>query len=129
MLVDYIIPRDEKSGSATDAKVPEYMDYLLAEKDANVITGSYVRLSTDELSEADGNPVSARMYQVVKRDRNVAKGQITLTMIQVSQRRLAVVAPAGHPAYPSASEADRAYGYLSDQYGRMSDGSEGYYIW
>lgn len=36
MLVDYIIPRDEHSGSATDAKVPEYMDFLLAEKDANV---------------------------------------------------------------------------------------------
>jgi hypothetical protein len=38
VLVDYIIPRDERSGSATDAKVPEYMDYLLAEKDANPAT-------------------------------------------------------------------------------------------
>jgi gluconate 2-dehydrogenase gamma chain len=37
-LVDYIIPRDERSGSATDAKVPEYMDYLLAEKDASPAT-------------------------------------------------------------------------------------------
>lgn len=36
VLVDYIIPRDAKSGSATDAKVPEYIDFLLAEKDANV---------------------------------------------------------------------------------------------
>lgn len=35
MLVDYIIPRDAISGSATDAKVPEYIDYLLAEKDAS----------------------------------------------------------------------------------------------
>lgn len=38
MLADYVIPRDERSGSATDAKVPEYMDFLLAEKDANVNT-------------------------------------------------------------------------------------------
>jgi len=38
MLADYIIPRDDRSGSATDAKVPEYMDFLLAEKDANVNT-------------------------------------------------------------------------------------------
>lgn len=38
MLVDYIIPRDEHSGSATDAKVPEYIDFLLAEKDANPAT-------------------------------------------------------------------------------------------
>ena len=36
VLVDYIIPRDERSGSATDARVPEYIDFLLAEKDANV---------------------------------------------------------------------------------------------
>jgi hypothetical protein len=34
-LVDYIIPRDQKSGSATDAKVPEFMDFLLADKDAS----------------------------------------------------------------------------------------------
>jgi len=34
LLADYILPRDARSGSATDAKVPEYMDYLLAEKSA-----------------------------------------------------------------------------------------------
>jgi hypothetical protein len=38
VLMDYIIPRDDVSGSATDAKVPEYMDFLLAEKDANPAT-------------------------------------------------------------------------------------------
>ncbi|MEP6491527.1 MAG: gluconate 2-dehydrogenase subunit 3 family protein [bacterium] len=36
MLADYVLPSDERSGSATDAKVPEYMDFLLAEKDASV---------------------------------------------------------------------------------------------
>lgn len=35
LLVDYIIPRDARSGSATDAKVPEFMDFLLADKDAS----------------------------------------------------------------------------------------------
>jgi hypothetical protein len=34
LLVDYIIPRDARSGSATDARVPEYIDYLLAEPSA-----------------------------------------------------------------------------------------------
>jgi len=38
LLADYVIPRDDRSGSATDAKVPEYIDFLLAEKDANVNT-------------------------------------------------------------------------------------------
>lgn len=31
MLVDYIIPRDTRSGSATDAGVPEFMDFMLGE--------------------------------------------------------------------------------------------------
>ncbi len=31
VLVDMIIPRDERSGSATDARVPEFMDFMLAE--------------------------------------------------------------------------------------------------
>jgi hypothetical protein len=31
VLVDIIIPRDERSGSATDAKVPEFMDFMLNE--------------------------------------------------------------------------------------------------
>ncbi|HYC51012.1 MAG TPA: gluconate 2-dehydrogenase subunit 3 family protein [Gemmatimonadaceae bacterium] len=35
VLVDYIIPRDARSGSATEAKVPEFMDWLLADKEAS----------------------------------------------------------------------------------------------
>lgn len=34
MLADYVIPRDARSGSATDVKVPEFMDFLLSDKDA-----------------------------------------------------------------------------------------------
>ena len=36
MLADYIIPRDERSGSATDAKVPEYMDWLMNDKETSL---------------------------------------------------------------------------------------------
>lgn len=32
LLVDYVIPRDERSGSATDAGVPEFMDFMLGER-------------------------------------------------------------------------------------------------
>src|SRR2546426_10271727 len=31
LLVDVIIPRDERSGSATDAGVPEFMDFMLGD--------------------------------------------------------------------------------------------------
>lgn len=36
MLSDYIIPKDERSGSATDAKVPEYIDWLMDDKEASL---------------------------------------------------------------------------------------------
>jgi gluconate 2-dehydrogenase gamma chain len=29
ILADYVIPKDERSGSATDAKAPEYMDFVM----------------------------------------------------------------------------------------------------
>src|SRR6266511_5090567 len=31
LLVDLIIPKDERSGSATDAGVPEFMDFMLGD--------------------------------------------------------------------------------------------------
>ena len=35
VLSDLVIPRDERSGSATDARGPEFMDVLLADRDAS----------------------------------------------------------------------------------------------
>src|SRR5438309_216090 len=35
VLVDDIIPRDERSGSATDAKVPEFIDFLMSDKESS----------------------------------------------------------------------------------------------
>ncbi|GAC1648338.1 MAG: gluconate 2-dehydrogenase subunit 3 family protein [Gemmatimonadaceae bacterium] len=35
LLADYIIPRDERSGSATDARVPEFIDALMADADTS----------------------------------------------------------------------------------------------
>jgi hypothetical protein len=32
MLVDIIIPKDERSGSATDAAVPEFMDFIMGDE-------------------------------------------------------------------------------------------------
>lgn len=33
VLVDLVIPGDERSGSATDAGVPEFMDFMMADQD------------------------------------------------------------------------------------------------
>ena len=32
VLVDYIIPRDDRSGSATDAGVPQFIDFVLSDQ-------------------------------------------------------------------------------------------------
>jgi gluconate 2-dehydrogenase gamma chain len=34
LLADYIIPRDERSGSATDAGVPEFVDFMMIDQPA-----------------------------------------------------------------------------------------------
>ncbi len=43
VLVDYVIPRDERSGSATDAKVPEFMDWILADSNTKDETRTAMR--------------------------------------------------------------------------------------
>ena len=35
VLVDYVIPRDARSGSATDARVPEFMDFMYSDPEQN----------------------------------------------------------------------------------------------
>jgi len=35
VLVNYIIPRDARSGAATDARVPEFIDFLMSDRDAS----------------------------------------------------------------------------------------------
>ncbi|MGH7675534.1 MAG: gluconate 2-dehydrogenase subunit 3 family protein [Gemmatimonadales bacterium] len=50
LLVDLILPRDERSGSATDAGVPEFMDFVLAEGSEDARTamrGGLAWLDTD----------------------------------------------------------------------------------
>lgn len=37
LLVDIIMPKDERSGSATDAGVPEFMDFIVLEEEARQI--------------------------------------------------------------------------------------------
>jgi len=50
VLVDLVIPRDERSGSATDAGVPEFMDVFLAEQSESgqtAIRGGLAWLDTE----------------------------------------------------------------------------------
>lgn len=92
-----------------------------------MLTGDYVRLSTDEILGADGGPITRRGFQVVKRDRK--KEMFNLTLLHVAQRRVCIISPAGFPEYGNAAEAQKEYGFVSGPQGKMSDGTDGYYVW
>ena len=38
VLADIVIPKDERSGSATDAKAPEFMDFMLVDKETSEVS-------------------------------------------------------------------------------------------
>ena len=50
-------------------------------------------------------------------------------MQETSRRRVCFAAPNTIPDYDSASEAQKEYGFITDDDGKMSDGTEGYFIW
>jgi hypothetical protein len=59
VLADYVIPRDDKSGSATDAKAPEYMDFVLhdeltSENNRIAVRGGLAWLDTECRKRFDG---------------------------------------------------------------------------
>jgi hypothetical protein len=51
ILVDLIIPRDDRSGSATDAGVPEFMDFMMIDQPRRQITMRGGLAIIDRLSE------------------------------------------------------------------------------
>jgi hypothetical protein len=96
-------------------------------KDNSIRTGDFVKLTTDEILLPDGSPLPGHVYQLIKKDRKQDK--IAVTFMKMSNRRVMFIAPAGLPAYESASEAEREYGFICQPDGKMADGSAGYYIW
>src|SRR5437762_3479893 len=51
ILVDLIIPRDDRSGSATDAGVPEFMDFMMIDQPARQVAMRGGLAAIDRLCE------------------------------------------------------------------------------
>jgi hypothetical protein len=99
-------------------------------KDAKINTGDDIRISTDELTDKDGNSLDQSRCQVVKRVYNAAKGTLTLTAMKYSSRKIAYLAPANTPNFANASITDKEYGFYSDAEGKLNNKeSEGYHIY
>ncbi|MFA6148668.1 MAG: hypothetical protein WC899_10720 [bacterium] len=107
-----------------DAQTIIHID--VAPKDAGVLTGEFIFMTSNETLAVDGEPLAA-IYQVVKRERK--KDSYALTLSKVARRKICLIAPSGFPSYASATDAQREYGFVSDIQGKMSDFRYGYFIW
>jgi Gluconate 2-dehydrogenase subunit 3 len=65
VLVDLIIPKDERSGSATDAAVPEFMDFMMIDQPARqtAMRGGLAWLDRECVSRFDKDFVSCAAPQ------------------------------------------------------------------
>ena len=59
LLADYVIPRDDKTGSATDAKAPEYMDFVMSDQETSennkvALRGGLAWLDNESRKRFDG---------------------------------------------------------------------------
>ena len=65
VLVDIIIPKDERSGSATDAGVPQFMDFMMTDQPARqtAMRGGLAWIDRECLTRFDKNFVSCTAAQ------------------------------------------------------------------
>ncbi|MBT9175485.1 MAG: hypothetical protein DDT22_01164 [candidate division WS2 bacterium] len=102
------------------------IDLSVELKDSGIITGSYCRVSTDEILNIDGTPLVNEVFQVVRRD---FKGHtIDLKLLKLPSERWGFIAPNDLPVFDSASDAQREFGFITDAHGMIGERS-GYYIW
>ncbi|MDD5774357.1 MAG: hypothetical protein PHS64_00265 [Candidatus Omnitrophica bacterium] len=94
-------------------------------KDAELLTGQYAYLTTEELLDKNGAGLDGTAFQVVRRERK--DGKIALKLLRLPAKKVAYFAPADAPDYSSATDAEKqAYGYFTGADGYMADGSDGY---
>jgi len=97
----------------------------LERKDSALKTGEHVKLSTDELCDAAGNDYSDVKFRVTKRDKK-DDGKYEYKVEQMPKKRICLINPEGAAAFDEATDAEKEYGYIGDEYGDI-DGQAGYY--
>ena len=76
VLVDLIIPRDERSGSATDAGVPEFMDFMMVDQPRRQVAMRGGLALVDRLSQ---DRCGKRFVSATDRDRRTLLDEIAYT--------------------------------------------------
>lgn len=102
------------------------LSFSLELKDSEMRTGEFCTVSTDEMCDISGVDVKAMPFNIIRREAKGAK--INYKALQLQPRKIAFIAPDGLPDYDKASDADKEYGYISGNDGKMPDDSWGYFI-
>src|SRR3954451_4567150 len=76
LLVDLIIPRDERSGSATEAGVPEFMDFMMVDQPRRQVAMRGGLALVDKLSQ---DRCGKRFVSATDRDRRALLDEIAYT--------------------------------------------------
>src|ERR1700730_2196267 len=76
VLVDLIIPRDERSGSATDAGVPEFMDFMMIDQPRRQVAMRGGLALVDRLA---GDRIGKRFVSCTDRERRIVLDEIAYT--------------------------------------------------
>ena len=98
-------------------------------KDAGILTGGTVLLTSDDVQMPDGSDITAWPFQVVKRSRSDS-GKFQLELVKLPNKRYCFVADDSAADYSSATQAEKEYGYISNDNGDMGEvPAVNYIIW
>ena len=88
-------------------------------------------ITTDEAFEKGEDTWTKERCMLTSVRPDFASGKVSVEAVETKfYRRYGFIAPAGYPDYPSASAAQREYGFIGDANNKVNGGTEdGYYIW
>jgi hypothetical protein len=99
------------------------VDIIVELKDGDVKTADIVQMTTKGVVKVDGSD-DTRFYQIVRKQQRSA-GTIALRAIDTAFGfRYGFFAPAAHPDYDDATDAERKYAYFGDANGYVNSGQE-----
>ncbi len=98
-------------------------------KDSGIKTADIVKMTTDQILRIDGAVLENRRYQVLKKQQK-SLGKFSYTLLDTNwTKNYGFIAPTGQPDWDAASEAQKAYAYISDGNERLGAADdEGFYI-
>lgn len=103
------------------------LDFKVELKDMDVKTGQYAIISTDELLDKSGSPVS-NVFQIVRRER-ASMNTVSYRALKLPWKRFAFIAPDLISDYEDALDSEREYAYVSDDKGFIGEAEVSYHVW